>query len=57
MTDPGLEAKLGSLRFQRRLRVALVVQDVADALMSANDVTGALVCVCVSGVWVSKGRT
>lgn len=40
MTDPGLEAKLGALRFQRRLRVALVVQDVADALMSVNDVTG-----------------
>lgn len=40
VTDPGLEAKLGALRFQRRLRVALVVQDVADALMSVNDVTG-----------------
>ncbi|KXZ53410.1 hypothetical protein GPECTOR_7g1307 [Gonium pectorale] len=40
VVDAKTQAKLAALRFQRRLRCALVVQDLADSLMALNDVTG-----------------
>ncbi|GIL73575.1 hypothetical protein Vretimale_5183 [Volvox reticuliferus] len=38
-TDAKLESALASLRFQRNLRFALILQDVADSVMALNDVT------------------
>ncbi|GLC45802.1 hypothetical protein PLESTB_001154400 [Pleodorina starrii] len=40
VTDPKLEGTLLSVRFQRNLRCALIVQDIADSVMAFNDVTG-----------------
>ncbi|PNW76289.1 hypothetical protein CHLRE_12g540500v5 [Chlamydomonas reinhardtii] len=40
VTDSALEAKLGAVRFQRRLRTAFIVQDLADSVMALNDVAG-----------------
>ncbi|KAG2491587.1 hypothetical protein HYH03_010154 [Edaphochlamys debaryana] len=40
VTDAALEAKLSAATYQRRLRLALVVQDLADSVMAINDVTG-----------------
>ncbi|EFJ43205.1 hypothetical protein VOLCADRAFT_66153 [Volvox carteri f. nagariensis] len=40
VTDAKLESTLVTLRFQRNLRCALIVQDIADSVMALNDVTG-----------------